>query len=65
MTLGRLGRPPIPRRPGLPPELCDEVDGQPLACACNGMERAPSAELTAHLGYEPHQEPPGGVGSTR
>ena len=22
-------------------------------------------ELTDHLGYEPHQEPPGGVGNTR
>jgi hypothetical protein len=22
-------------------------------------------ELTDHLGYEPHQEPPGGTGSTR
>src|SRR6266571_3240706 len=29
------------------------------------VERAMSAELTAHLGYEPHQEPPGGVGNTR
>jgi hypothetical protein len=24
-----------------------------------------SAELTEHLGYEPHQEPPGGTGNTR
>src|SRR5262245_11071970 len=29
------------------------------------VERAMSAELTDHLGYEPHQEPPGGVGNTR
>src|ERR687891_443895 len=29
------------------------------------VERAMSAELTEHLGYEPHQEPPGGVGNTR
>jgi putative transposase len=29
------------------------------------VERALSAELTAHLGYEPHLEPPGGVGNTR
>src|SRR5919197_5653314 len=29
------------------------------------VERALSAELTGHLGYEPHQEPPGGVGNTR
>src|SRR3954465_634749 len=27
--------------------------------------RAVSGELTDHLGYEPHQEPPGGVGNTR
>ena len=24
-----------------------------------------SAELTEHLGYEPHHEPPGGTGNTR
>jgi len=29
------------------------------------VERALQAELTDHLGYEPHQEPPGGVGNTR
>jgi putative transposase len=29
------------------------------------VERALSAELTEHLGYEPHQEPPGGTGNTR
>jgi putative transposase len=29
------------------------------------VERAMSAELTDHLGYEPHQEPPGGTGDTR
>ena len=29
------------------------------------VERAMSAELSDHLGYEPHQEPPGGVGNTR
>jgi putative transposase len=29
------------------------------------VERAMSAELTEHLGYEPHQEPPGGTGKTR
>src|SRR5579884_3488981 len=29
------------------------------------VERAMSAELTAHLGYEPHQEPPGGGRHTR
>jgi putative transposase len=29
------------------------------------VERALEVELTEHLGYEPHQEPPGGVGNTR
>jgi putative transposase len=29
------------------------------------VERALSAELTEHLGYEPHQEPPGGTGNAR
>ncbi len=29
------------------------------------VERAMSAELTEHLGYERHQEPPGGIGNTR
>src|SRR5436309_4275805 len=29
------------------------------------VERALQAELTEHLGYQPHREPPGGVGNTR
>src|SRR5256714_5261426 len=29
------------------------------------VERAWPAELSEHLGYEPHQEPPGGTGNTR
>jgi transposase-like protein len=29
------------------------------------VERAMEVELTEHLGYEPHQEPPGGAGNTR
>ena len=29
------------------------------------VERAMEVELTDHLGYEPHREPPGGVGNTR
>ena len=29
------------------------------------VERAMEVELTDHLGYEPHQEPPGGAGNTR
>jgi len=28
------------------------------------VERAMEVELTDHLGYEPHQEPPGGAGQT-
>src|SRR5947209_10381910 len=29
------------------------------------VERAMEVELTDHLGYEPHREPPGGAGDTR
>jgi putative transposase len=29
------------------------------------LERAMAAELTEHLGYEPHAEPPGGTGNAR
>jgi putative transposase len=29
------------------------------------VQRAMEVELTDHLGYEPHQEPPGGAGNTR
>jgi Transposase, Mutator family len=29
------------------------------------VERALQAELSEHLGYAPHREPPGGVGNTR
>jgi putative transposase len=29
------------------------------------VERAMEVELTEHVGYEPHQEPPGGTGNTR
>jgi len=29
------------------------------------VERAMAGELSAHLGYEPHHEPPGGTGNTR
>jgi putative transposase len=29
------------------------------------VERALEVELTDHLGYEPHAEPPGGIGNTR
>ncbi len=29
------------------------------------VERAMEVELSDHVGYEPHQEPPGGTGNTR
>jgi len=29
------------------------------------VERAMEVEVTVHVGYEPHQEPPGGTGNTR
>ena len=29
------------------------------------VERAMEVELSDHLGYEPHREPPGGTGNTR
>jgi putative transposase len=29
------------------------------------VERALRVELSEHLGYEPHQEPPGGIGNPR
>ena len=29
------------------------------------VERAMEVELTDHVGYEPHQEPPGGAGNQR
>jgi transposase-like protein len=29
------------------------------------VERAMEVELTEHLGYEHHREPPGGTGNTR
>lgn len=29
------------------------------------VQRAMAVELTEHLGYEPHAEPPGGAGNTR
>jgi putative transposase len=63
---------------GLPDEVIDELlagarteeeivgPGGVLAQLTRRLvERALQAELTEHLGYEPHQEPPGGVGNTR
>ena len=62
----------------LPNELIDELmagartgeeitgQGGLLAQLTKRMvERAMEVELTDHLGYEPHQEPPGGAGNTR
>jgi hypothetical protein len=42
------------------------VPARVLTCSLTKrlVERAMSAELTEHLGYEPHQEPPGGTGNT-
>src|SRR5579859_3368503 len=54
--------------------LSDEVIDQLLAGGPGGLmsaltkrvvERALEVELTDHLGYEQHKEPPGGVGNTR
>ena len=78
------------RRPGLRPELAEEVKAllpdelidELLAGARTEqeiagpggllgqltkrlVERAMEVELTDHLGYEPHHEPPGGAGNTR
>src|SRR3954452_15567425 len=40
--------------------------GGPLAQLTKRLvERAMEVELTDHLGYEPHVEPPGGTGNTR
>ena len=65
-------------RDRLPDELIDELIGSRRTEAeivgPNGLlgdltrrliERAMAGELTGHLGYEPHQEPPGGAGNTR
>jgi len=62
----------------LPDELIDELLGgrtrQAEVIGRDGLlgeltrrliERALAGELTAHLGYEPHREPPGGTGNTR
>lgn len=62
----------------LPDELLDEMlagarteeeitgpDGLLSQLTRRLVERALEVELTDHLGYEPHQEPPGGVGNTR
>src|SRR5437588_3544664 len=75
---GILGRLPDEMRRKLPDELVDELlagarteeeivgSGGLLSQLTKRLvERAMEVELTDHLGYEPHQEPPGGAGNTR
>src|SRR6059058_4005036 len=75
---GILDRLPDEMRDKLPDELVDELlagarsedeivgPGGLLAQLTKRLvERAMEFELTDHLGYEPHQEPPGGTGNTR
>src|SRR5438067_8753967 len=75
---GILDRLPDEIRRKLPDELVDELlagarteeeivgPGGLLAQLTKRLvERAMEVELTDHLGYEPHQEPPGGGGNTR
>jgi putative transposase len=77
-SAGILERVPDEMRDELPDELVDELlagakteeeivgPGGLLAQLTKRLvERAMEVELTDHLGYEPHQEPPGGVGNTR
>src|SRR5205823_14401350 len=75
---GILGRLPDEMREKLPDELVDELlagarteeeivgSGGLLSRLTKRLvERAMEVELTDHLGYEPHREPPGGAGNTR
>jgi len=74
----RAGGLPDAVRDRLPDELIDELlagrCGEAEIMGPSGLlgdltrrliERAMAGELTGHLGYEPHQEPPGGSGNTR
>ena len=54
LLAGRTGQVEVLGRDGLLGELMKRL-----------MERAMAGELTAHLGYELHHEPPGGTGNTR
>src|SRR6266566_6976836 len=69
---------PLPDGGGLSDEVIDELlagasteeeivgPGGVLAALTRRLvERAMEVELTDHLGYEPHAEPPGGTGNTR
>src|SRR5438067_11856037 len=75
---GILDRLPDEIRRKLPDELVDELlagarteeeivgpGGLLSQLTKRLVERAMEVELTDHLGYEPHQEPPGGTGNTR
>ena len=75
---GILDRLPEEMRGKLPDELVDELlagakteeeivgpGGLLSQLTKRLVERAMEVELTDHLGYEPHQEPPGGAGNTR
>ena len=75
---GILDRVPDEVRRQLPDELVDELlagarseeeivgPGGLLAQLTQRLvERAMEVEITDHLGYERHQEPPGGAGNTR
>jgi hypothetical protein len=77
-TAGILERLPDEMREKLSDELVDELlagakteeeivgpGGLLFQLTKRLVERAMEVELTDHLGYEPHQEPPGGVGNTR
>jgi putative transposase len=75
---GILERLPDEMRKKLPDELVDELlagarteegivgpGGLLSRLTKRLVERAMEVELTDHLGYEPHEEPPGGAGNTR
>jgi putative transposase len=75
---GILERLPDEMRRKLPDELVDELlagarteeeivgpGGLLSQLTKRLVERAMEVELTDHLGYEPHQEPPGGTGNMR
>jgi putative transposase len=77
-SAGILERVPDDLRGKLPDELVDELlagakteeeivgpGGLLSQLTKRLVERAMEVELTDHLGYEPHQEPPGGAGNTR
>jgi putative transposase len=77
-SAGILERLPEEMREKLPDELVDELlagaqteeeivgpGGLLSQLTRRLVERAMEVELSDHLGYEPHQEPPGGTGNTR